>query len=45
MTIAANAVGQAPVAADAPPATSPGKAPPGRTTTATADPVQQPEAR
>jgi hypothetical protein len=45
MSIAASAIGEMPICADSAPAASRKKPPPKRTVTATADAVQQPEAR
>lgn len=45
MSIAANAIGQMPIAADPRPAQNSSKTPPNRTITPKPDVVQQPEAR
>ena len=45
MSLAANAIGERPIGADTPVASTTTKAPRKRTATAAPDPVQQPEAR
>jgi hypothetical protein len=45
MSVAANAIGEMPIGADRRPAASTNQAPSARRVAATADPVQQPEAR